>query len=176
MASDRRSSTTSTCRPASSSAWIRSCLCREAQLVKTCRFGDREVLVREVGEGRATPVAKRLGQSLGRLVSRTARQRCPTRGREALETCRVQLFGLEVQPIARGVALQTTPFLTEYGAEAGDVDVQGVAGLLWHFLGPQLLDEVIGADGLPGADDQAREQAALTTRAELTQLSRLPDL
>jgi hypothetical protein len=78
---------------------------------------------------------------------------------------RVDRFWGNGQLVSPGPRLQGAGVLAERLAELGDVDLQSGGGARVGFL-PQLLDQAIGGQELPGVQHEQRHQRALLAPAQ----------
>ena len=128
---------------------------RRAQLLEPRHLEPGEGLVGEVGERRPAPQPERLAQ----LRRASVRVLSPPLGDEPLEAAEVRLLGRCLEHVA-GIA-RDDHVRAERLAELRDVVLEGVLGRRRRLSGPELLDQLIGGDGLARPQQQQREQRAL---------------
>jgi hypothetical protein len=121
--------------------------------------GARERLVREVREGGAPPQRQGVGEEVGAfLVVRGGAGPCG----ERREPARVHRFARHREQITGGAMKHRLggSGAREHPAQAGDQGLQGARGVGRRGGAPQLVDQPVGGDHLPGRRQQIRQQSA----------------
>jgi hypothetical protein len=129
----------------------------EAQLIEPRGLALGERLVAQVGEGRPAPQSKRLAQQLGGLAERAAAQRSVAFLRQLLEALRIELAGVDAEPVRGPFPRQA---VGDDLAQLRDVDLERVRGRCGRLVAPQILDQQLGRNGLVPAQHQQCQQGA----------------
>jgi hypothetical protein len=120
--------------------------------------GLRELLVREVREGRTAPLRQRLPQAFGRLSGQPAGQQAPPLVHQSLEAVEVERLRLDPQDVPGRPRREHVR--RERPAQTRDVDAQRVAAPIARLVSPEVVDQAVGGDDLVGVQEQHRQKPA----------------
>ena len=136
----------------------------EPQLLEPRRGRPRHRLVREVGERRPRPERQRAPDLVLRLGGPARRQRALGLREQPLEARRVELVGLEPDPVAAAVSLD--PVRAERAPQPVHVHLQRPVSRLRRLLAPERLGEVPVRHDLAAVQEQLGQQRPLLRRPE----------
>jgi hypothetical protein len=128
---------------------------RHPQLLEARDLALRERVVAEVGESRAAPERERLREQLGRVAVRAAGERAASFVREPFEMLRVELVGLDPEPVGAAFGRQA---IADDLPNLRDVDLEGVRRGRGSLLTPEVFDQEIGRNQLVAAQEEKRKQ------------------
>ena len=132
------------------------------------RGGRRERLSGEVGEHRAAPECECGSQVARRLLGVSALEGSPACAGEPLELRRVQIGGIDMDDVARPLAVDRAQAvrLVEESPQAGHVHLERVVDGGRRVIAPDVVDEPVARDDLVRVHQKDREQRSLLRSAE----------
>jgi len=136
----------------------------EAQLLEPGDVALGERFVRDVGERRPSPEGEGLAKDCGRMIGVACCQLAAPLGDEPLEALEVELVRPDVEPVPG--SLRRDSLLPEPLAQRMHLHLERVSRRLLRLLAPEGVDQVVAGDDLVRAQEQAREQERLPSRAE----------
>ncbi len=147
---------------------------RQAQLLEAGRLVARERLLGEIGERGSAPEAERPVEQRARQTRIAVCEREPRVGHELLEARGIQLARLDDERVARRPPDQ--PARGQQAAQLREVEPQDARCGRRRRVAPDGVDQRVGRDALPGAQQERRKQRALSPRGELDRRPGFDDL
>ena len=136
---------------------------RKPQLLQPGRLRGGERRLPHVGERRPAPQSQRLPQQPGRPFVRTGRQRRPAGGCEPGEPVRVDLVGIDREPVPGRVVLDV---LAQRGPQPGDLGLEGVRHPRRRMRTVEPVGEPPDGNGPARVEQQQGEQGPAPRTAE----------
>ena len=133
----------------------------EPQLLEPADLRLRERLEDEIGERRSAPERQRLPQLLGGPPRVFGGQSLAALVGQALASVEVELARLHVEQVAIRLGHQPGGALSKSLAQPRHLDLEALPWRGGRVLAPELVDQLVGRDGLVGMDQQDREQRTL---------------
>ena len=144
----------------------------QAQLLEPGDVASERGLAGQVGQGRPSPQAERLGE---RDLGRPRLQGAVTRlAKQPLEPDRVHLVGVGVEEVPGGPALDRVG--PQRGPQARDVDLERRLGILGELLPPDGVDQLLGRNDLVRGQHQVGEHDPLLRAPERDRAVTVGDL
>jgi hypothetical protein len=128
------------------------------------RLGERQVPY--VGEGIAAPEGERLSEVVGRRRPGAGPARPAARPDQAVEPAGVDGVGRHVQAVAAPMGTQQA-VAAQRLAQPADVRVHGGDRATPGIVGEQRIDDLLGGDRLPAAQQEERQQGLRAGTADL---------
>ena len=136
---------------------------------------DGELLVGEIGERPAPPLAERRPQRLGRRLRPAGREVVAAGRAQRPEAREIGASGRRAHPVARRDGLHDR-VRVEQPAQPRDVLLQRGGGVGRRRVAPQLVDQRVRGDDVAGAEQQDGQHAALAHAAEVERAAAVADL
>ena len=136
----------------------------QPEVVQATGLELRPVLIRHVGEGRASPEVQCFVQDVGRASSLSLLERPPAFPHSRFERLRVQIAGADREPVAAGHRVQRRAVRSggKGLAQTRDRHVHALVGPSRPLGAPQHVAQPVGRDGFVGMDQEEAEQPHLS--------------
>ena len=142
-------------------------------LVEGRCLGQRRALVHQLDQRRTAPQRERFAQRSAGSDGPAGRQLGVSGGGQFLEPTEVDGVGRQVEAIPGVVEHEVD--CAERAAQSGDVALQRAGGCCRHPVGPDRLDQRIGADRSAGRRDQRRQDDARLATADVDRIAVVAD-